>query len=58
MKKKNLLVYAGLGVAAYLVYKACNMPQVRTRPIYQPITSPQVYDHMYQDARMTEVLAR
>lgn len=58
MKKKNLLVYAGLGVAAYLVYKACCMPQVTQRPVYKPVTSPQVYDHLYQDARMTEVLAR
>lgn len=54
--KKNLIVYAGLAGAAYLVYKAYNMPQVKTRPVYQPVTSPPVYDRLYQDAHLTEVL--
>jgi len=42
--------------AVWVVWKCCNLPQVKEKPVYKPVTSPPVYDHLYQDARLTEVL--
>lgn len=53
--KKNWWVYALLGVGGYALYKACCMPQVRTRPVYQPVRSAEVYDRLYIDAHLTDV---
>lgn len=53
--KKNWWIYALLAVGAYSIYKAYNMPQVRTRPVYQPVKSAETYDHLYTDAHLTDV---
>jgi hypothetical protein len=58
MKVKKVLPWVVLGGAAWLIWKACNLPQASVRPVYKPITSPPVYDHLYQDARMTEVVGK
>jgi hypothetical protein len=55
---KKYLPYMLLGGVAFLVWKACNLPQANAQPVYKPITSPPVYDHLYQDARMTEIVGK